>query len=420
MNKLCRLFVIFSMASVLFACKDDEETVAPELTVSAADKNLSFETAGGSKTVVVTANAAFTATVESGKTWCTVSDLTEALFKVNVAENTETESRSAKVTLSLTGAPDVEITVTQAGVVLPPAVLMVMPSMFHFDTPAAGERTAVVTTNRPSYTATVESGKTWVTTSINGANLAIKVEASTVEAEREANVTVHVDGATDVVLHVTQAAYVPPVVTPDATALWTVAAPGNLEWYKWEANKTIGTPAEGAPATIAGPGGRQAWELAKEDHVKITNPIAAPTTVYTLLWDIRVADFSLRYRPLLQTKEDNNDGDADIFLRDKNVGLGNYSTFELTENTWHRIVVSVDVASNTKQAIFYVDGQPVLTKNLDSAGDTDRYTLQSLFWVFLDDDNEDNPLDCAGIAIWNSNLSAGQVLSLGTAETQVQ
>jgi hypothetical protein len=424
MKKLSRLIAIMMMASVLFACsKDDEkETVSPVLSVSAADKNLSFAVAGGSKTIVVTANATFAAVVENGKPWCTVSDVTESLFKVNIAANTEKESRTAKIILSLAGAPDVEIGIKQDSVVevLPPAVLMVMPKMFHFGTPVEGERNAVVTVNRDSYTVTVESGKTWVTTSIDGNNLTIRVAASEVEAEREATITVHADGAEDVVLHVSQAAYVPPVTAPNATAKWTVAAPGNIEWYKWGANKTIGTPAAGVPATAAGPGGIQTWTLAKEDHVKITNPIAAPTTVYTLLWDIRVTDFSLKYRPLLQTKEDNNDDDADIFIRNKNIGLSDYSEFELTENTWHRIVVSVDVASDTKQAIFYVDGQPMLTKDLSSPDDTDRYTLQSIFWSFLDDNNEDNPIDCAGIAIWNTNLSAGEILSMGNAETPVK
>jgi hypothetical protein len=415
-NKFFKFLMIFPVVAMLFtACKDEEESEPPSLSVNAADKSLSFEVAGGSKTIVVTANAAFTVAVESGKTWCTVSDITGALFKINVAANTETEARAAKVTVSLTGAPDVEINVSQAGVVLPPAVLLVTPRMFHFDTPAAAERIATVTTNRPTYTATVESGKTWLTTEINGEALKIKVAASAEEAEREASITVHVDGAEDVTLHVTQAAYVPPVVLPAATAKWNVAAPGNFAWYKWEANRTIGTPAGDAPSTVAGPGNVQAWALAKEDHIKVTNPLTSPTTAYTMLWDVRVANLS-GYCALLQTKEDNDDGDADVFLNGRKVGLGGYSGDVLTNNTWHRIVAAVDAATE-KKVYFYVDGQPVFTKDITSAGDIDRYTLQEIFWLFLDNDNEDYAIDCAGIALWDTTLSAGQVLSAGTAET---
>jgi hypothetical protein len=223
-----------------------------------------------------------------------------------------------------------------------------------------------------------------------------------------------------VALHVEQAEYNGPLPIPALTAQWNVATPGNLVWYKWEDKKLIGTEAGAAPSTIAGPGSLQAWAVAKEDHVKVTNPLAAPTTVYSLLYDIRATDLaSTKYRPLLQTKEDNDDGDADIFMSNKTIGLGSYSSDVFTDDTWHRIVVTVDI-TGTKQAVFYVDGQKALTKDISSTGDTDRFTLHDIFWVFLDDDNEDNPLDCARIAIWNTALLPGEVLSLGTAELPVQ
>jgi hypothetical protein len=421
MSKFFRFLMLVSLTFGLIACGDDnnEETPAvPTLSISAADKSVSFEKDAGSKTIVVTASEGqFTATVEADKSWCTVSDITQSLFKINVTENTDAEARTAKITVSLTGAESVEITVTQAPTVveLPAAVLMVHPHMFTFDTPLAGEKLTTVTTNRPTYTATVEAGKTWVTTEINGETLKIKVEASEVEAERSATITVHVDGATDVVLTVTQAAYVPPIVAPAATAKWTIESPGNLEWYKWEANKSIGTLAGTAPATIAGPGGVQAWALTKGDHVKVTNPLAVPTSAYTLLWDIRVADFS-NYHPLLQTKQDNNDGDADNFIdKSGKIGQGDYSSTGVSVNTWHRIVITVDVQNNIET--FYLDGNRVGKKDLNNDDKKNRLMLQEFFWVFLDDDNEDEAIDCAAIAIWDTVLSEGEVADLGTAET---
>jgi hypothetical protein len=417
-----RFLTILSMAAVMFACGDDEKpdepAITPKLEISAADKSLAFTVEAGSKTIVVTANADYTVTVETDKSWCTISDKTESLFKVNVTANTANEERTAKVTVSLEGAPSVEITVTQAGVPLPPAALLVSPKMFHFDTPAAGEKKTTVTTNRDAFTVTVETGKTWVTTEIDGNTITIKVEESTVEAEREAKITVHVDGAEDVILHVTQAAYVPPVTAPNATKKWTVAAPGDIEWYKWVENKTVGTPATGAPSVIDGPvTGVKAWTLAKEDHIKVPNPIAQPTTSYTLLWDVRIANYS-NYHPLLQTTVDNNDGDGDVFINKSGaVGLSQYSTTTVPQNTWSRIVASVDISAEI--VTFYLDGLKILDKPITSDGDKTRYTLSDIFWVFLDDDNEDEAIDCASLAIWNTALSAAEIGSLGNAATAI-
>ncbi|MDR1335288.1 MAG: metallophosphoesterase [Tannerella sp.] len=208
------------------------------------------------------------------------------------------------------------------------------------------------------------------------------------------------------------------IVVPDAAAKWTVAGPGNMEWYKWGSSKTIGTSAANAPSLTDGPNDIQAWALAKEDHIKITSPLTTPATAYTLLWDIRVSDLS-GYRPLLQTSESNAD-DGDIFLKANTIGSGSYSPEgTLVNDTWHRIVISVD-AAEAKQVMFYVDGRYVLTKTLSSQTDITRYTLQDIFWIFLDDSNEDNALDCAGIALWEGVLSAKQILMLGAAGTPIQ
>ncbi|MDR1335289.1 MAG: metallophosphoesterase [Tannerella sp.] len=202
-----------------------------------------------------------------------------------------------------------------------------------------------------------------------------------------------------------------------AVTKWTVAEPGNLEWYKWGSNNTVGTPATGVPATVAGPGGLQAWALAKADHIRLSNPFGASSTAYTLLWDIKVPSLS-GYCALLQTNQ-NNSNDGDVFLNNTKLGVGAYSPDgTLTANKWHRIVISVD-AGETRQVVFYVDGRPVLFKSLSSSADITRYILEDIFWIFLDNDNEDYALDCAGIAVWNANLSAEQVSTLGVAGSSI-
>jgi len=300
--------------------------------------------------------------------------------------------------------------------------LSVSSQAFHFTT-LAGEKYAVIITNRPDYTATVEAGQTWVKAekiNIVPPTLKISVEASEVEAEREAKIIVHADGVPDVELRVRQAAYIPPLRAPDATVKWNATAPGNIEWYKRGADRTIGTPAGTAPSTVAGPGDIQAWALGQDDHIKVLNPLPNPTKVYTILWDIRMAALS-GFCSLLQTKTDNDDGDGDIFINGKKIGLSSYSGDVFTENTWHRLIVVVDVVE-AKSALFYVDGQtmPVLIKKVESDGDIDRYTLKDIFWLFLDEGDEVYPIDCAGVALWDVTLSDAEVASLGDPTTPVR
>jgi len=428
MNKFFKLFLMTTMAFTVFACGEDDEPVpAPVvLSVNAVDKAQAFEVTGGSKTVVVTASAAFTAT--SDQTWCTISGLTQVLFKIDVAANTTTEARTAKITVALSGATSIEIAVSQAAVVLPPAILMAQPHMLTFDTPKVGEKYATVTINRPDYDVTVQAGADWLTTEktadqLDQLLLKIKVAANFGETDREATITLHVDGATDVVLHITQAAGYAPVDPGATSAKWNVATPNRIEWYTRGDNKTIGTPTVGGgPSTVAGPGTVQAWALGQDDHIKVQNPLAtAPaSTVYTMVWDVRVPKLS-GYCSLLQTKEDNNDGDGDVFINGKKVGLGSYSGDVLTENTWHRIVasVNVDAATETKSVVFYVDGYLAHLKSISSDGDIDRYTLRTIFWLFLDDGNEVYALDCAGVSLWDKALTREEVLFLGTPTTAI-
>jgi hypothetical protein len=421
MKTFLKYVVVVSLACMVFACGDDETDAV--LTVAAADKAQAFDVAGGSKTVIVTASAAFTA--KSDQTWCTVSGVTLALFKLNVAENTA-EERTAKVTVELAGATSIEIVVTQAGVVLPPAILMVQPEMLNFTSPKADELIATVATNRPDYDVIVtEDWVTYEKTSdgLDQLWLKIKVAPNYTEDDRTADVTVHVAGATDATVHVMQPAGYAPADGGNATYILTVAAPGTIEWYTRGTNKTIGTPTpDGSkPSTVAGPGSVQAWALGKDDHIKVTNPLAHPTTIYTLLWDVRVPNLS-GYCSILQTKEDNNDGDGDVFFNSGKVGLGSYSAVVLKNNTWHRVIASVNVDATTesKSVVFYVDGYVAFVKDISSAGDIDRYTLQTIFWLFLDDGNEVFPLDFARFVVYNKALTKNEVLFLGDPTTAIK
>jgi hypothetical protein len=157
-----------SLAFALFACGDDD-AANPVLAIDNAATSQSFTAAGGIKTVDVTANGQFSATVENNKTWCYVPEITATSFNISVAANTGIEACTAKVTVSLNGAPSIDVIVTQeaVGIPEPPApTLSVSPQTVNFNSHEADSRTVTVTTNQSAYTATVENGKTWLTTAI--------------------------------------------------------------------------------------------------------------------------------------------------------------------------------------------------------------------------------------------------------------
>jgi hypothetical protein len=205
-NKLYRLLIMILTATMLFACKDDEETAsdgsAATLEVSDADKSYSFDLNGGSKTVSVTANAMFT--VEMAATdWLTVSGTGITGFKINVDENVNVEPRSAKLILSAKGAENIEIDVSQSG-----SPLKVSQPEATFD-PGYGDK--VVSVNAKVFTATA-GGADWVTATVSDKTLRIQTNPNAGD-ERRATVTLRSEGTPDATLTVIQEAYVPPTLS---------------------------------------------------------------------------------------------------------------------------------------------------------------------------------------------------------------
>ncbi|MDR1155098.1 MAG: DUF5010 C-terminal domain-containing protein [Bacteroidales bacterium] len=205
MNRFFKFCMISSLIFGLWACGDTKEEPVAVLEIDNAAKSQSFTTAGGDKTVSVKASGAFTVKVEDGKPWCTVSGIKETNFTISVAANTSTETRTAKITVSLAGAPSIEIVVAQSPFVVE---LSVDPASIDLPSSDAAERAVAVTTNRPSYTAAVQAGVTWLATSINGGTLTVSATENTVTQARSAIITVSADGAADVTVAVTQPAYV--------------------------------------------------------------------------------------------------------------------------------------------------------------------------------------------------------------------
>jgi hypothetical protein len=493
MNKLFRLLMILLTATAVFACKDDDEIGnggSATLEINEADKTHSFDIAGGSKAINVTASTMFT--VEMAATnWLTVSEISKTGFKINVDENANVESRNVKLTLSVKGgaenieinvsqpgAPtltadrqlvefksgggetlvsvnsttytatvsgsatwitaailgtdlqirteensgtedrstqitvhvdgfqDVVLTVMQEAYVLP--TLSISPRTLEF-TSTVREKTVTVTTNRPVYTATVEDGVNWVTTEISGSNLVIKVRSNYVDI-RSAIVTVHVEGADDVILTVTQD-------TP-LVGVWTFEDADNLTKATAGADLIAGG---GSYISIDGPGSAKAVQPGSGSYYKIVHGIEAngggmKVNEYTLMLDVRgsAAEFA-NWLSVLNTR-DGNSGEGVVWIDGNGqigyAALGGYSAPALTPDTWRRVVIAAKLGESLK---IFVDGNLAFTAT--SNYDVDGLMSLPLDGLHIGTDGTNYPgPSFAEIRIWDIQLNDEQIAELGGAQ----
>ena len=87
----------------------------PVLAVEESDLIQEFTAAANSRGIAVLANREFSVTNDPDKTWCFAVRMEGNNIRINVETNTEVLPRTSTVTLSVTGLPDVVITVNQEG-----------------------------------------------------------------------------------------------------------------------------------------------------------------------------------------------------------------------------------------------------------------------------------------------------------------
>jgi hypothetical protein len=215
MNRVFRLLMILLAATAVFACNDDEETGSvgskqETLNVNEADKSLSFDMAGGSRVISVTASALFTLEAIGGD-WLTVSEIASIAdttsFRINVVENPGIETRSGKLALSIKGSASVDIEVLQDGA----TALTASRQSLKFN---SGENETTVTVNAKEYTATVSNGAEWLSTSVSGSELRVWTARNASKSDRTGAILIHVDGLQDLMIRVTQTTYAPPSISP--------------------------------------------------------------------------------------------------------------------------------------------------------------------------------------------------------------
>jgi uncharacterized protein (TIGR02145 family) len=161
-------FPVLLIALAIASCEEkqeggDDPEVTPTLSVQPS--NISATAAGGSHTLAVTCNTAWTAAVEdaAAHTWCTITSGTkgseDGTITVRAAQNTITEERHAIITVT---AGTLTKTVTVAQVGINPTLNVDAETMLV--TCNAGDYAINITSNI-AWTAAVSTGSTWCTVS---------------------------------------------------------------------------------------------------------------------------------------------------------------------------------------------------------------------------------------------------------------
>lgn len=273
-------------------------------------------------------------------------------------------------------------------------------------------------------TFTVVSSAEWCTPEIVGKgqnNLKISTKQNDDPAERTAEITVSSEGYDSYKIAVSQGFIAPPPPPVEGVDPRIANLTPDL-YYAFNDESNLAAPAAGllplefsqpeSVTVVAGPDDRKAVTITKNNHVKVTTPMAGGLKTYTLMYDVRVPALSLWYA-LLQTSEANSD-DGDLFIqREGKLGVSQYTPNPIIEpGVWRRIVAVVDVSNGASVCKYYVNGE-FLFANGSSAIPT-RMAISNYFWIFTDEDGEENDLDCGGFALWaGTMLSDADIAAMG-------
>ncbi|MBK7228558.1 MAG: T9SS type A sorting domain-containing protein [Ignavibacteriales bacterium] len=180
----------------------------------------------------------------------------------------------------------------------------------------------------------------------------------------------------------------------------------------------------GTHTAIAGPSsGNGAISIGAGSYYTLTHgidPNGGGTKVnrYTLMFDFRVAQALGMWHNLFSTDPLVTTNDGEYFIRSSTGAMGTldigYTTpFVVADNTWYRLILSVDNGNYFKA---YIDGQLVFDHNMRPVDDP-RYSLATVLHLLGDDDGDDGLIDIAEFAIWDAPLSESEVAAFGGVGT---
>lgn len=201
-----------------------------------------------------------------------------------------------------------------------------------------------------------------------------------------------------------------PANWPSLVGYWNFDNSANLV----EAQIGNNLVSQGAFTQVAGPSAADfAIRKTVGNYFKCTHGLPTNVNKYSLMIDFKIQTNGLWYS-FFQTSP-TNVGDGDLFINTSGqVGVGTlgYSTLSVVPNEWYRLIITVDEGNAIKT---YLNG------TLWNAGTPDvlngRFSLQSVLLLLADDNGEDNLMDVASIGLFNTPLSAVEVLAAGTLQS---
>ncbi|MFH2142388.1 MAG: fibronectin type III domain-containing protein [Bacteroidota bacterium] len=192
--------------------------------------------------------------------------------------------------------------------------------------------------------------------------------------------------------------------TFDNTSNLTQASLGN-DLVLTGSHTVVPGPVAGDTAVAIGPGSYYTCT-----HGISANGGGTLVNEYSIMFDFMIAD-PMIWHCFYQTNTSNSN-DGEVFINTSgNIGVSStgYSGFSVQPNTWHRLVVAVDLGTSFK---YFIDGQLVLngtSQILDG-----RFSLDIPDVLFFADDNgEDNLINISQIALFNAPLTDNEVLQMG-------
>ncbi|MBS3913565.1 MAG: T9SS type A sorting domain-containing protein [Bacteroidetes bacterium] len=153
------------------------------------------------------------------------------------------------------------------------------------------------------------------------------------------------------------------------------------------------------------------------DHKIKANGGGALVNQYTLMFDFKVLNFN-KWHTFFQL-DSTNKNDGECFIRPKTgsgpgrigVAATSYTNDSINPKQWYRLVISVN---NGNFYRYYLNGQLILegdTQDIDG-----RFSLGTQILFFADENQEDDTIDIASLAMFDTCLSSAQIAAIGTIE----
>ena len=140
---------------------------------------------------------------------------------------------------------------------------------------------------------------------------------------------------------------------------------------------------------------------------------------YTLMFDFKVLNFD-RWHSFFQT-DTTNQNDGDCFIKPFpdsipgtiGVGFTEYSSDSILPNEWYRLVISVNLGHFYN---YYLNGALLHTGDTTDIQIDDRFALTEAILFFADNNQEDDTIDIASIAMFDTCLTPTQIAQLGSID----